>query len=106
MSANTPRKKITMGELREALRAGEWRMDKASMFFLNQYDGVLKKPTVVIKAGTVVTVVKVYRRGRAALLRYTDRTGKDWWSWAHASEYEAPRKYTRRNAGGQQGQLI
>ena len=92
------RTKITMAELRDALKANQWTIEKDSAFYLKHYQdtGELKKPMVVIKSGTVVGVEKVYRRGRAALLRYTDTSGKIWWSWTHASEYEAPRQYVRK----------
>lgn len=88
--------KITMQELRDAKQSGHWRLERASMFYLRRYGDELRKPTVVIKEGTTVDVEKLYRRGRCALLKYTDHTGKVWWSWTHASEYEEPRKYTKR----------
>ena len=89
-------RKITMQDLREAKERGEWTLKRDSLFYLRRYGDDLKRPGVVIKAGTVVAVEKVYRRGRAALLRYVDITGKVWWSWTHAQEYEPPRKYERR----------
>ncbi len=92
--------KITMQELRDAKKSGQWTLERAQLFFINRYGDFLKRPGVVIKAGTVVDVVKLYRRGRCALLKYTDRTGKIWWSWTHASEYEPTRKYQRKNTEG------
>jgi hypothetical protein len=91
---------ITMQDLRTALKCDRWKLEKDTAFHLKRYNdtGTLRPPRVVIKAGTVVGVEKVYRRGRAALLRYTDRTGKVWWSWTHAGEYEPPRKYVRRQS--------
>ena len=91
------RTKITMQELRDAKQRGKWKIEKDSMFFLHRYADALKRPSVVIKSGTTVDVEKLYRRGRCALLKYTDRSGKVWWSWTHASEFEAPRKYTKTN---------
>ena len=92
------RTKITMQDLRDAKRLGRWQLEEDSMFYLrrgNESDDLFK-PGVVIKEGTVVEVEKLYRRGRCALLKYTDRSGKVWWSWTHASEYEPTRKYERR----------
>ena len=86
-----------MQNLRDAKRLGRWQIEKDSLFFLRNYGDELKHPGVVIKSGTVVEVEKLYRRGRCALLKYTDRTGKVWWSWTHASEYEPVRKYEKRN---------
>lgn len=80
--------KITMQDLREAKRVNRYVVEKPSAFYLNRIGDDLKKPSVVLRSGTVVEVVKVYRRGRAALLRYVDRSGKTWWSWTHATEYE------------------
>ena len=87
-----------MQDLRAAKQCGHWILQRDSAFYLQRHNDTndLKQPTVVIKSGTVVEVEKLYRRGRAAMLRYTDRSGKVWWSWTHASEFEAPRKYTRR----------
>ena len=84
------RRIITQADLREALRLGYWTVEKDSAFYIKRYydSGDLKRPSVVVKAGTVVHVNKVYRRGRAALLCYIDRSGKVWWSWTHATEYE------------------
>jgi hypothetical protein len=85
-----------MQDLRDAKRLGRWQIEKDSLFFIHNYGGELKRPGVVIKSGTVVEVEKLYRRGRCALLKYTDRSGKVWWSWTHASEYEPVRKYVKR----------
>lgn len=89
--------KVTMQQLREANRLGRYQLPEPQAFYLNKYGDELKRPMVTVNAGVVVEVVKVYRRGRAAMLKYTDKTGKEWWSWEHASPpYEAPRKYTKR----------
>jgi hypothetical protein len=91
--------KITMQDLRNAKRLGRWQIEKDSMFYLRRNDADdLFKPGVVIKSGTVAEVVKIHRRGRCALLKYTDRTGKVWWSWTHATEYEPPRTYKRKDS--------
>lgn len=87
-----------MQDLRDAKRLGRWQIEKDSLFFLNRYGDDLKRPGVVIKSGTVVEVEKLYRRGRCAMLKYTDRTGKVWWSWTHATEYEPVRKYKRKTS--------
>jgi hypothetical protein len=93
------RRRITMAELREALKAGKWTLERDSMFFLRRgSQDHLYRPSVVIKADVDVEVEKVYRRGRCALLKYVDRTGKTWWSWTHATEYERPRRYWRKKA--------
>lgn len=51
----------------------------------------LRPPQMIVKKGTTVFVKKVWRRGRAALVCYLDRTGKAWWAWIHATEFEPPR---------------
>jgi hypothetical protein len=81
---------ITQGDLRVADRTGVWTLERDALFYLRRYHDTdqLKGPGMVLKAGTHVHVEKVYRRGRAALLCYIDRTGKVWWSWTHATEYE------------------
>lgn len=90
---------VTQADLRKAHRLGFWTIDKPSAFYLvrGHLTGLLGKPSVVVKAGTTVHVAKVYRRGRAALLSYIDRSGKVWWSWTHATEYETK---AGRNLGG------
>ena len=90
--------KITMQQLRDAKKVGKWKLLRDVMFYLNRYGDQLVKPTVVIKSGTVVEVESIYRRGRCALLKYTDITGKVWWSWTHASEFEPPRKYPKKKS--------
>lgn len=84
-----------MQQLRDALADNRWTLDKDALFYLyRRRNDDLRKPTVVIRKGTIVNVEKVYRRGRAALLKYTDRTGKVWWAWTHASlPFEPVRKY-------------
>lgn len=84
---------VTQEQLRNAREAGVWTVDKDSAFYMHRSpdSSFLRRPSVVVKAGTVVHVHKVYRRGRAALLCYMDRTGKVWWSWTHATKYE-PKK--------------
>ena len=87
-------KTITQADLREALRLGYWTIERNSEFYIKRYyiSGELKRPGMVLKAGTLVHVNKVYRRGRAALLCYIDTSGKVWWSWTHATQYEPARK--------------
>lgn len=78
-----------MHDLRLAHKRGYLTLEKASAFKMKRYYGGsddLYGPQMVLKAGTVVHVVKVYRRGRAALLQYIDTTGKVWWSWTHAKD--------------------
>ena len=78
---------VTRDSLVAARKSGVWTLRKDSEFYLRRReDDDLKRPGMVLKAGTVVHVHKVYRRGRAALLCYIDRTGKVWWSWTHATE--------------------
>ncbi len=82
--------KVTQSDLREAKQRGTWILSKDSEFYIKRLreSDYLKRPAVVIKEGTIVHVEKVWRRGRAALLRYVDRSGKTWWSWTHATEFE------------------
>ncbi len=81
---------ITQQDLRDARKAGVWQLWKDAQFRITRHRDTddLKPPSVVIKAGTFVYVEKVYRKGRAALLCYIDKTGKVWWSWTHATVYE------------------
>lgn len=88
--------KITMQELRNAMRLGRWQLEQDAMFYSRRVGDNLKRPEIVIKSGVVVEVLEIYRRGRAALLRHVDASGQAWLSWTHASHYEKPRKYTRR----------
>ena len=87
-----------MQDLRNAKRLGRWQLENKHEFYLNRYGDDLKRPGVAIKAGTVVEVEKLYRRGRCAMLKYTDVTGQVWWSWTHATEYEPTRKYERKTS--------
>lgn len=90
--------KVTMQDLRDAYKSGWAITDKDRMFFLRQRsNGDCHGPTVILKRGTKVKVEKIYRRGRAALLQYTDRSGKVWRSWTHATEFEPVRKYEKRD---------
>lgn len=85
---------ITQSDLRQAKAVGVWILDKDSAFYLKRWrpGDELRAPKMVLKRDVLVNVEKVYRRGRAALLRYTDRSGKVWWSWIHATEYERKEK--------------
>jgi hypothetical protein len=76
----------TREELQAALKAGRWTLRKDSLFYLFRIGSKdqLFKPTAVLRGGTEVGVVKLYRGGQAALLRYVDRAGREWWSWTHA----------------------
>lgn len=91
--------KTTMAHLRNAKRLGRIQLQKDSMFYQRRYSdsGQLRKPTIVVEAGVVVEVEKLYRRGRAALLKHTDSTGVVWWSWTHAEVFEPVRKHTRKS---------
>jgi len=80
------RTEIKEEDLRRAKELGHWTLDNDSQFRLRRhYDtDSLHPPNLILKAGTVVHVVKVYRRGQAALLSHIDANGTVWWSWTHA----------------------
>jgi hypothetical protein len=86
-------KLTTQQDLRDAKKAGVWTLKRNSAFCLRRSPGSdnLRGPTAVLKAGTVVRVEKIYRRGRAAPLCYPHPSGEGWWSWTHAAVYEPPR---------------
>ena len=91
---------VTQEDLRRAHRAGVWMVEKPSAFFLNcgRLTGDLFGPRITLKPRTFVFVSKVYRRGRAALLCYIDKSGKVWWSWTHATVYEQTHPRTRKGS--------
>lgn len=78
---------MTPDELRAAKKTGALVLQKTTLFYLwrRAGDDQLKRPRVLIRAGTLVAVEKVCQRGAAALLKYTDRSGKVWWSWMHST---------------------
>lgn len=92
--------KVTMLNLRNAKRLGRMQLTKSSMFYQRRSSdsGRLRGQTIIVEAGRVVEVEKLYRRGRAALLKHTDAGGTVWWSWTHATEFEPVRQYRRKNA--------
>lgn len=63
------------------------RLQKDHLFYLYRYrNGDLTGPTVIVKSGTMVDIEKYHRhKGKpvSMLLRYVDRSGKVWSSWAH-----------------------
>lgn len=79
-------KPTTPDDLLKAKLHGTFTLTNDTLFFLNRNieSGDLKAPVVIIKENTVVFVHKTYRKGRAALLCYIDKSGKVWWSWKHA----------------------
>ena len=78
-------KVLLQEDLQTAYVARRWALPKNTRFHLRRWSSdELRGPCAVLRAGTLVGVVKLYRRGQAALLSYTDRSGKIWWSWTHA----------------------
>ncbi len=75
---------VTKTQLQWAHKIGQWMLKKDTEFYIRRLsDDRLVRPAVVLKSGTVVEVIKLYRKGEAALLKYTDKSGKIWWSWTH-----------------------